>query len=102
MSEGRYREASHLTDHMPRGSNVCRQCYCPQLTWAEQCQQFGRLIYAGYSREQIKQLMPRCSSCVSEMLGAAGMPQGRPRLARLRGVILAPVRTDCTGSIEAP
>jgi len=83
--KGRYREASHLTDDLPRGSNVCRQCYYPQLTWSEQRQQFGRLIYAEYSREQIKRLMPRCSRCVSELLRAAGKPQGRPRLARLRG-----------------
>ena len=70
--KGRYREASHLTDDMPRGSNVCQQCCYPQLTWSEQRQQFDRLIYAGYSREQIKRLMPwlpddifpSCSSCL--------------------------------------
>ena len=49
---------------------VCRQCYYPQLTWSEQRQQFGRLIYAGYSREQIKRLMPRCSRCALELLAA--------------------------------
>ena len=68
-----------------RGSNGLPTVLLPATDGSEQRQQFGRLIYAGYSREQIKRLMPRCSRCVSELLGAAGKPQGRPRLARLRG-----------------
>ena len=80
---------------MPRGSNVCRQCYYPQLTWSEQRQQFGRLIDAGYSREQIKQLMPRCRRCVSELLRAAGKPQWAIRETGAVSIV-----QDCEGDGE--
>jgi hypothetical protein len=51
----------------PRLSDRCKSCGYAQ-TWADQRRQFGRLIRAGFDRDQVKALLPRCQKCLTQTL----------------------------------
>jgi hypothetical protein len=40
------------------------------VTWADQRSQFGRLIRRGVTRDQIKDILPRCGKCVTVWMRA--------------------------------
>lgn len=52
-----------------RPTGVCLRCGRP-MTWAQQRQQFGRLLRRGFSIEHAKQLNPRCQTCMTITLKA--------------------------------
>jgi len=41
------------------------------MTWAQQRQQFGRLLRAGLSPQESRDISPRCQKCVTLYLGSA-------------------------------
>jgi hypothetical protein len=57
--------------------NACRRCGY-RITWAEQRRQFARAIKCyGLTPEAAKELMPRCQTCLTSMLGRkAGAHRG--------------------------
>lgn len=38
------------------------------MTWEAQRRQYGRLARLGWSKDRIKQALPRCQTCVTYML----------------------------------
>jgi hypothetical protein len=47
---------------------TCVSCERPVMTWAEQRQQYGRLVRHGFTPEEIKRRMPLCRQCTTILL----------------------------------
>lgn len=62
---------------------VCLRCKYP-MTWEAQRRQFGRLIRRGLTKEQAKEMLPRCQKCMTvylrelTVMAAAGIREPKP------------------------
>lgn len=52
---------------MMSSQSQCKSCGC-RMTWADSKRQFGRLMKLGFQPEQIKELLPRHQSCMTQKM----------------------------------
>jgi hypothetical protein len=56
--------SSTITRVKTTASDLCSRCSA-RITWADQRRQWGRLIRAGLSERQARDIQPRCQKCVT-------------------------------------